>query len=82
MLKKCIVAFDIALNILLCKFVEAFIKNDTNTAHLTKDTIIKENIRIEKTIMHVLRETEDISNSWYELFDVLLYAKLFLSLCK
>lgn len=77
-------AFDIALNILLCKFVEASIKNDTNTTHLTKDTTIKDKVKTAKTSIHVLRETDDISSSWYELvfFEVLLYTKSFFSSCK
>ena len=40
-LKKYVVALVIALNILLCKFVEVLIRTDTNIAHLIKITTIK-----------------------------------------
>lgn len=41
-LKKYMVDLMIALNMLLCKFSEVFMKNDTSTAHLTKMNPIME----------------------------------------
>jgi hypothetical protein len=55
-LKKYIVALVIALNILLCKFIDVFILTDTNvTAFKNADNII-ENMKTTKTIIHVCRE--------------------------
>lgn len=55
-LKKYIVALVIALNILLCKFIDALIQTDTNVADLIRVANIIENVKIAKTMTHVGRE--------------------------
>lgn len=55
-LKKYIVALVIALNILLCKFIEALIQTDTNVADLTRVANIIENVKTAKTMIQVCRE--------------------------
>jgi len=55
-LKKYIVALVIALNILLCKIIDAFIQTDTNVADLMSVANIMENVNIAKTITQICRE--------------------------
>jgi len=55
-LKKYIVALVIALNILLCKFIEALIQTDTNVADLIRVDNIIENVKTAKTMIQVCRE--------------------------
>jgi len=55
-LKKYIVALVIALNILLCKFIDALIQTDTNVADLTRVANIIENVKTAKTMIQVCRE--------------------------
>jgi len=55
-LKKYIVALIKVLNILLCKFIEAFILIDTNVINLMVVIIIKNNVMHPKTFIHVCRE--------------------------
>lgn len=43
--KKCIVDLIMALNMLLCKFSEVFVKNEDNAAHLMKMTANTEKFR-------------------------------------
>jgi len=45
-----------ALNILLCKIIDAFIQTDTNVADLIRVANIIENVNIAKTIMQICRE--------------------------
>lgn len=54
-LKKYIVALVTAPNILLCKFVEAFVQIDTNVADLIKVAIIIEKVKIANTITQLCR---------------------------
>lgn len=56
MLKKYIVALVIALNILLCKFIEALIQTDTNVADLIRVANIIVNVKTAKTMIQVCRE--------------------------
>lgn len=56
MLKKYIVALVIALNILLCRFIDALIQTDTNVADLTRVANIIENVKTAKTMTQVCRE--------------------------
>lgn len=66
MLKKCIVALVIALNILLCKFIEACIQTDTNVAYLiTVATIIKR-VKTIKTLIQFCREVDHQLNAFNE----------------
>lgn len=51
-----------ALNILLCKFMDAFIQTDTNIADLMRVASIIENVKIAKTITHVCREIDHHNN--------------------
>jgi hypothetical protein len=55
-LKKYIVALVIALNILLCRFIDALIQTDTNVADLTRVANIIENVKTAKTMTQVCRE--------------------------
>jgi len=55
-LKKYIVALVIALNILLCKFIEALIQTDTNVADLIRVANIIVNVKTAKTMIQVCRE--------------------------
>jgi len=55
-LKKNIVALVIALNILLCKFIEVLIKTDTNIAHLMKITTSKVTFKIAYIITQNWRD--------------------------
>jgi hypothetical protein len=50
------VALVIALNILLCKFIDAFIQTDTNVADLIRVANIIENVKTAKTMIHVCLE--------------------------
>lgn len=65
-----------ALNILLCKFMDAFIQTDTNIADLmTVDSII-ENVKTAKTMIHVCREIDhhkNVSDSSSSVVAVLLF---------
>lgn len=54
--KKNIVALIKVLNILLCKFIEAFILIDTNVINLMVVIIVKNNVMHPKTFIHVCRE--------------------------
>lgn len=49
------VALVIALNILLCKLMEALIKTDTNVADLISVATIIEKVKVAKTITQVCR---------------------------
>lgn len=55
-LKKYIVDLVIALNILLCKFIDALVLTDTNVAHLMRVANIREHMKTAKTVIHVCRE--------------------------
>jgi len=55
-LKKYIVALVMALNILLCKIIDAFIQTDTNVADLMSVANIMENVNIAKTMTQICRE--------------------------
>lgn len=56
-MKKYMVALVMALNILLCRFMEARMQTDTNVADLTSVANIMENVKTANTMMHVCRET-------------------------
>lgn len=49
-------ALVIALNILLCKFIDAFIQTVTNVADLIRVANIIENVKTAKTIIQVCRD--------------------------
>lgn len=51
-----------ALNILLCKFMEACIQTDTNIADLIRVASIIENVKTAKTMIHVCREIDHHNN--------------------
>lgn len=51
-----------ALNILLCKFMEACIQTDTNIADLMRVASIIENVKTAKTMIHVCREIDHHNN--------------------
>ncbi|KAE9538066.1 hypothetical protein AGLY_006038 [Aphis glycines] len=61
-LKKYIVALIKALNILLCKVIEAFMWTDTNNTDLIAAIIIIIKVRVAKTVMHVCLEIDHHSN--------------------
>lgn len=76
MLKKYIVALVIALNILLCKFVEALIQTDTNVVDLMTVETIVEMVKTPKTIIQVFREIVHpniLSSESSVIVDVLLF---------
>lgn len=62
MLKKYIVARDIALNMLLCKIIEDFIQTDTNVNDLMIYPTIMNKIKTPKTMKHVSREIDHHNN--------------------
>jgi hypothetical protein len=57
-LKKYIVALVIALNILLCRFIEDFIQTDTNTTNLMRVATMIMKVKIPKTVKQVCLETD------------------------
>jgi len=65
-LKKCIVALVIALNILLCKFIEACIQTDTNVAYLITVAIIIKKVKTIKTLIQFFREVDHQLNVFNE----------------
>lgn len=52
-LKNCIVALVIELNIRLCKFIDAFRHTDINVADLIRVANIKRMVKIEKTTIAI-----------------------------
>lgn len=61
-LKKYIVARVIALNILLCKFIDALIQTDTNVADRIRVASIMANVKTAKTMIQVCREIDHHSS--------------------
>lgn len=70
MLKKYIVALVIALNILLCKFIEALIQIETHVIDLMKVATISNKVNTAKTIKQVCRVIDHHTNVVVELLSV------------
>lgn len=62
MLKKYKVALVIALNILLCKFIEALIQIETHMIDLMKVAIISNKVSTAKTVKQVCRVIDHHTN--------------------
>lgn len=58
MLKKYIVALVMALNILLCRFMDALMQTDTKVADLIKVASIMANVKTAKTTTQVCRDID------------------------
>lgn len=69
-LKKYIVALVIAVNILLCKFIDALIQIETHVIDLMKVAIMSNKVSTAKTVKQVCRLIDHHINVVDELFSV------------